>query len=97
MSIKQNYELQPTFCKFIQCIDVLNFFPQYGYIIHGKHNSTDRSLYFINHQNPPFLFLDQPFIQNHPLYQWIDPVSHPVTHFFFFGIFKTHPFLSMGY
>ena len=37
--------------------------PPYGYIIHGKHNSTDRSLYFINHQNPPFLFLDPPFIQ----------------------------------
>ena len=34
------------------------FFPQYGYIIHGKHNSTDKSLYFINLKNPPFLFLE---------------------------------------
>ena len=38
------------------CVIFFSFF-QYGYI-HGKHNSTDKSLYFINHQNPPFLFLE---------------------------------------
>ena len=37
-------------------------------------------VYFINHKNPPFLFLDTPFIQIHPLYQW-NPVSHPPANF----------------
>ena len=59
------------------------FSPIWMYIIHGKHNSIDRSMYFINHQNPLLLFLDLPCIQNHPLYQW-NPVSHPFTNFWKF-------------
>ena len=67
MSIKQNSYNQ----HFLNSYNVWMFwffFSQYGYIIHGKHNSTDKSLYFINHQNPPFYFWTHS-LQNHPLYQ----------------------------
>ena len=96
MSIKQNSYNQ----HFVNSYNVWMFWnvcgisppPPHGYIIHGKHISTDRSRYFINHQNPPFLFLDPPFIQNHPLYQW-NPVAHPFT---IFLEFLNPPFLKHG-
>ena len=71
MPIKQNSYNQHFVNSYIECMDVLKcvflflflflFYFQYGYIIHGKHDSTDKELYFIHHQNPPFLFLDPPF------------------------------------
>ena len=96
MSIKQNSYNQHfinsynvwmfwnAFCLFV-CFFV---FSQYGYIIHGKHNSTDKSLYFINHQNPPFLFLDPPFTKPPfvPIKFSIPPFQN----------FKNPPFLKCG-
>ena len=58
-------------------------------IIHSKHNSTDKSLYFISHQNPPFLSLDPPFIYKTALYT--NEIQYP-TLLPIFWIFKTHPF-----
>ena len=43
-------------------MDVLIFSPIWIHHSFIQHNATDRSLYFINHQNPPFSFLDPPFI-----------------------------------
>ena len=62
MSIKKNSYNQ----HFVNSYNVWMFWnefyfsSQYGYIIHCKHNSTDRSLHFINHQIHPFYFWTHP-------------------------------------